>query len=115
MPIYKDEQRKTWYVKTRYTDWQGKRRETTKRGFATKREAKEWEENFGREAGKSPDMTVENLCKLYLNDMESRCKEQSIASAKKIIRNYILPTLGNLGASAVTANTIREWQADIAK
>ena len=29
----------TWYVKFRYTDWTGKRRQTTKRGFKTKRDA----------------------------------------------------------------------------
>jgi hypothetical protein len=44
MYAYKDSKRGTWYVKFRYTDWQGNRKETTRRGFATKKAAKEWEE-----------------------------------------------------------------------
>ena len=32
---------KRWLIQYRYTDWQGKRRKSTKRGFATKREAEE--------------------------------------------------------------------------
>ena len=38
-----DEQEQTWYVKLRYTDYYGKKKQTTKRGFKTKREASEWE------------------------------------------------------------------------
>lgn len=46
MPAYKDSKKNTWYVKFRYTDWQGNRKETTRRGFATKREAKEYEQEY---------------------------------------------------------------------
>ena len=43
MAVYKEEKTNTWKVYYRYTDWQGKRKQTTKRGFATKREAQAWE------------------------------------------------------------------------
>ena len=43
MPVYKDEKLGTWYVMARYADWQGERKQKCKRGFATKREAQEWE------------------------------------------------------------------------
>lgn len=33
MSIYKDEGKGTWYAKFRYTDWTGKARSTTRRGF----------------------------------------------------------------------------------
>ena len=46
MPIYKDEKKGTWYVMTRYTDWQGVRKQKCKRGFSTKREAQNWERQF---------------------------------------------------------------------
>ena len=42
MPVYKDEKKKgnkIWFVVVRYQDWQGKRKQKFKRGFATKREA----------------------------------------------------------------------------
>ena len=43
MSVYKDATRNSWYVKIRYTDYYGKKKQTTKRGFKTKREASEWE------------------------------------------------------------------------
>ena len=42
----KDKKTGKWLIQYRYTDWQGKRRKSTKRGFATKREAEEWLRNF---------------------------------------------------------------------
>ena len=46
MKAEKDKKTGKWLIQYRYTDWQGKRRKSTKRGFATKREAKEWLRNF---------------------------------------------------------------------
>ena len=43
MAVYKEPKTNTWKVYYRYTDWQGNRKQTTKRGFATKREALAWE------------------------------------------------------------------------
>lgn len=42
MKAEKDKKTGKWLIQYRYTDWQGKRRKSTKRGFATKREAEEW-------------------------------------------------------------------------
>lgn len=46
MGAFKNEKNGTWYVQFRYTDWQGLRQQKLKRGFATKREAQEWERAF---------------------------------------------------------------------
>ena len=46
MKAEKDKKTGKWLIQHRYTDWQGKRRKSTKRGFATKREAEEWLRNF---------------------------------------------------------------------
>ena len=43
MPVYKNKDNGTWYVMTQYTDWKGERKPKCKRGFATKREAQDWE------------------------------------------------------------------------
>ena len=42
MPAYKDKNGK-WKVNFRYTDWTGKTRQSTKRGFEARREAVAWE------------------------------------------------------------------------
>lgn len=46
MRAEKDPKTGKWLIQYRYTDWQGKRRKSTKRGFKTKREAEEWLRNF---------------------------------------------------------------------
>ena len=46
MPVYKDEQRGTWYFKCNYRDWQGEIKTKMKRGFATKKEAQKCEREF---------------------------------------------------------------------
>ena len=46
MAIYKTESNNTWYVMVRYQDWTGERKQKCKRGFATKREAAQWEQQF---------------------------------------------------------------------
>ena len=61
MSVYKDEKKGTWYCKFRYTDWQGNRKETTKRGFKTKREAKEYEDRAKTVAQESVHLTLQNL------------------------------------------------------
>ena len=46
MPAFKDKKRNSWYTAFYYTDWTGKRRKKLKRGFATKKEAQDWEKHF---------------------------------------------------------------------
>ena len=41
MAVYKDGDK--WRVIYRYTNWNGERKQTQKRGFTTKREAQAWE------------------------------------------------------------------------
>ena len=43
MAVYKEEKTNTWRTVYCYTDWNGERKQTQKRGFKTKREAQAWE------------------------------------------------------------------------
>lgn len=45
MAIYKNNNG-TWYVMIRYQDWTGVRKQKCKRGFATRKEAADWELQF---------------------------------------------------------------------
>lgn len=56
MPVYKDETTNTWYCKFYYSTIDGSRKQTTKRGFPTKREAKQWESE--QKAAKASNMSV---------------------------------------------------------
>ena len=46
MKAEKDKNTGKWLIQFRYTNWQGERKKTTKRGFNTKREAEEWVRSF---------------------------------------------------------------------
>jgi len=110
MAVYKDEEKGTWYAKFRYTDWTGKARSTTKRGFKTKREAKAYEMDFKRQSSDMPDMTIEELCKRYLSAMKPRWKKSTLAVQTQSIEAFIIPTLGNLTLASITTKTIVDWQ-----
>ena len=56
MPVYK-EKSGTWRVNYRFTDWTGANKQTTKRGFATRREAVAWEKEQSIKLKASLNMT----------------------------------------------------------
>ena len=59
MPVFKNEDNGTWYVMSRYTNWKGEHKQKCKRGFATKREAQEWEHTFQLQNAAEMDMSFE--------------------------------------------------------
>ena len=46
MAVIKNQKTGMWEVRTYYKDWTGTRRQKTKRGFAKKSDALEWERAF---------------------------------------------------------------------
>lgn len=77
MAVFKNKDNGSWYVMTRYTDWKGERKQKCKRGFATKKEATEWERIFHMQKASDLDMPFEAFVELYINDMKSRLKENT--------------------------------------
>ena len=59
MPVFKNEDNGTWYVMARYVNWKGERKQKCKRGFATKKEAQEWERMFQLQNSSDLDMSFE--------------------------------------------------------
>ena len=86
MPVFKDEARGTWYVMVRYQDWTGERKQKCKRGFATKREAQEWERSFQMQTSGDLDMTFEAFTELYTKDMKPRLKENTWLTKENIVQ-----------------------------
>ena len=69
MPVYK-EKSGTWRVNYRFTDWTGANKQTTKRGFATRREAVAWEKEQSIKLKASLNMTFGSFVDLYTADMK---------------------------------------------
>ena len=115
MKAEKDKKTGKWLIQYRYTDWQGKRRKSTKRGFATKREAEEWLRNFLITQKADFDMKFENFWKMYYADMEIRLREHTMRTKKYIVELKILPYFGNKRVNDITAADIRQWQNELIK
>lgn len=113
MPVYKDEQRNTFYVKLYYTDWTGQRKQKLKRGFRLHREAKAWERAFLERQQGAPEMTMDALIDIYLEDMTPRIKESTMINKKRVINKWIRPYLGCKSVSSISAADLRKWQGMI--
>ena len=112
MPVYKDETRGSFYVKTYYTDYTGTKKQKLKRGFSLQREAKEWERAFLLKQAGSPSMSFSSLCELYLDDIKANGKAISYSSRKNRIDHWILPYF-NKAVDQITPADIRKWETEI--
>ena len=115
MKAEKDKKTGKWLIQYRYTDWQGKRRKSTKRGFATKREAEEWLRNFLITQKADFDMKFADFWKMYCAEMETRLREHTMRTKKYIVELKILPYFGNKRVNDITAADIRQWQNELIK
>lgn len=115
MPVYKDEERKTWYASFYYTAWDGKRKLKKKRGFKTQREAKEYEREFSVKSQENPEMTFKSLVDLYFIDIQNRIRESTTDTKRNMFDTHITPVLGDMKICDITPATIRHWQNEMLK
>ena len=113
MPVFKNEDNGTWYVMARYVNWKEERKQKCKRGFATKREAQEWERMFKLQTSSDLDMSFEAFTELYINDVKNRLKENTWLTKEHIIRTKILPYFGKLKISEISTKEIIAWQNEM--
>lgn len=82
MAVYKEEKTNTWRVLYRYTDWNGERKQSQKRGFKTKREAQAWEREQLNKLGGDLNMNFKSFIEHYSEDMQTRLKENTWETKK---------------------------------
>lgn len=115
MAAFKNEKNGTWYVQFRYTDWKGERQQKFKQGFATKREAQEWEREFLMQKQADVTMSFESFAELYEKDVKPRLKENTWLTKESIIQKKILPYFAKRRLCDITAKDVIEWQNEIRK
>lgn len=113
MPVYKNEKNNTWYCSFYYTDWKGERRKKKKMGFKTKREAKEYENEYSVKHASDPEMTFDSLVELYFTDLKDRIRESTMGTKHNMIDNHITPVIGKMKICDITSATIRHWQNEL--
>ena len=113
MAVYKEEKANTWRVIYRYTDWNGERKQSQKRGFKTKREAQAWEREQLNKLGGDLDMNFKSFVEHYIEDMRTRIKENTWETKEHIIRTKLIPYFGKLKMCNITAQQIISWQNEL--
>ena len=121
MAIYKDEKRNTWYVSINVKDLStGKWKKTTKRGFRTKNEAKDWEHdqpkviNLPEEAAPIQEEqripTFREMDQLYLN--YKRTKPATRRQEEYRLDTYFADYV-NKPIDRITKADLMEWSSDL--
>ena len=113
MAVYKEPKTNTWRVCYRYTDWQGERKQTTKRGFITKREAQAWEREQLNKTKADLSMTFDSFLEMYTADMKSRLKESTWRMKENILRTKIQPYFGKRKLAEIQSKDIIAWQNEM--
>ena len=113
MAVYKEDKTNTWRVLYRYTDWNGERKQSQKRGFKTKREAQAWEREQLNKLGGDLDMNFKSFVEHYSEDMQTRLKENTWETKKHIIETKLVPFFGKLKMCNITAQQIITWQNEL--
>lgn len=114
MPVFKDEERNTYYVKCYYTDYTGVKRQKKKRGFKLQREAKEWEAYFLSSYKFDDKTTFGDVWAQFMNEMGPR---QRITTRRgyESSGKHILPMFRGVPIGAITEQQIIIWQNELIK
>lgn len=116
MAVYRDDNKKnTWVCKFSYLDCNGKRRNTTKRGFTTKRDALAYEHDFMAKVNNTTGMLFKDFVEIYLENMKSRIKESTMMTKISIIESEVLPFFGDMQLNNISSKDIIIWQNELLK
>ena len=113
MPAYKDTKTGTWYAKFAYKDWKGNTKWTTKRGFTTKREATQYENEFKLHIAGDMDMTFQEFVKVYQEDHYPRIRLSTQAMKDHIIETKLIPFFGKKKVVDIGVTDVIKWQNEL--
>ena len=114
MPAYKDKNGK-WLIQFNYKDWRGNTKYTTKRGFATKREALAYEAEFKLQTAGSMDMNMNEFYEIYKEEHYPRIRESTAEQKDYVFKDKILPYFGEKKVRDISAKDIVHWQNELLK
>ena len=110
MPVYKDTNTNTWFCKFYYSTWEGKKKQTTKRGFPTKKAAQTWEAETKAANSMNMNVTIETFINMYFRDKKGELKERTVSNKQYMIKTHILPYFGGKKMNEIKAAEIVMWQ-----
>ena len=115
MSILRNKITKKWDIKYRYTTWNGESKQSTKRGFDTKREAETWLFDFKNKKTSNLGMRFLDFIQIYLEDIETRIRANTMRNKLYMINLKILPYFKNKNLDDIKPRDIRTWQNQLIK
>lgn len=113
MPVYKDEERKTYYFKVRYKDIYGRNQQKLKRGFKKQSEAKLAEAEFlsGLKNMYSENTTIDDL--FNHNLQHKKLKDKTKRRRTNEYNLHIKPRFGHLKVREVNTHHVMEFKSHL--
>jgi len=117
MPVYKDEKRGTYYISYSYINSMGKRVNTKKRGYKTKKEAKEAEATIMLEINRGSfiepsKVTINEYFPEWLIH-KTDLSNQTRMMYERVFKNHISPCLGSLSLQALKPFHIQKFVKEL--
>ncbi|MED1381748.1 site-specific integrase [Bacillus mycoides] len=110
MVIYKDEQRGTYYFVVRIRQFDGALKQVKRRGFKTKKEAREAEAKMLVEKETTSILTFTQVANNYFEWYSQRRKQSSIVTIKNVIYNHLIPEFGKVKIDQIKPKHIMNYQ-----
>lgn len=107
MSVHKDEKTGTWYFKKRVINLDGSKKNTTRRGFRTKQEARKAEMELNPYEFKT--LTFNQLCDSYLKYKSTKLKESTIYGHRGIIDKYMRDYFKNVDVKNIQNQYVLSW------
>ena len=85
-------------------------KQTTKRGFKTKKEALNYENEFKATTEEKTDITINKLAEKFIEDRKAHTKPSNYIRLERVLKKWVLPFLGELKLKELTPGIVREWQ-----
>lgn len=113
VPVYKDEERKTWYFKVRYKDIYGRNKQAMRRGFKKRSEAVQAEADFlsGIKNLFSDEVTLDEVFKH--NIKHKKLKEKTIRRRTNEYNLHIKPRFGHMKVKDITIQQVVDFKANL--
>lgn len=110
MSVTKDAKSGKWMSQVRATNWQGNVIHKKKRGFQTKKEGLEWENQIKLQYTANVGMLFGDFIELYFEDMSHRLKESTLSGKRFMVNTKIIPVFSKMPMSQISPTDIRKWQ-----
>ncbi|MGG0258896.1 tyrosine-type recombinase/integrase [Bacillus mycoides] len=113
MVVYKDKERGTYFFVVRVRQFDGTQKQVKRRGFKTKKEAREAEAKMLVEKETHSNLTFAQVADSYFDWYCQRRKKSSTLTIQNVIYNHLMPEFKKIKIEYITAKHVMIYQNKI--